>query len=103
MKFSNLYLVKLESVLNIACHICMFPISEYGRVYKVYECIKKNNISVYDIDSILFVIDKLIDHKDVNDLLRADLYDLKSYINNRVNDFSYIPPASCVKIENVYM
>lgn len=103
MKLTELYLVKLESVINIACHICLFPISEYKRVYHVYERVKKNNISVDDIDGIMYVINHLINHKEVNDLLRADLEDLKKYINIRIAEFSYIPPVSCVKVENIYM
>jgi hypothetical protein len=101
MKLDQEYLVRLESVINICCHLCLFPIKYFSKVGHTLDRIKNNTLGIDDIEGLNIAIDMLIDHKDVNDLLRNELKDTKLYLEIKVQEFAYIPPSTCLKTINI--
>ena len=101
MKLDQEYLVRLESVINICCHLCLFPIKYFTKVAATLERIKKNTLGVDDINGLNIAIDMLIDHKDVNDTLRAELDETKIYLEYKIQEFAYIPPSTCLTTINI--
>jgi hypothetical protein len=101
MKLDIEYLIKLESVINICCHLCLFPIQYFKKVGEVLDRIKTNTLGIDDIDGLKIAIDMLINHKEVNDMLRTDLNDTKLYLEIKVAEFAYIPQSTCLKIINI--
>lgn len=96
MRIDPIIQIKIYSIINISCHLMIFDIKNYSEVYKVYSRLKKNKLSIEDINHIILVINILSSRTDINDNLRSDLQFVKTYLNIEIDKFAFIPKKHCL-------
>jgi glycine cleavage system H lipoate-binding protein len=90
---------KAQSLINVGALLCVFPLNLFGRVIEVNENLSRNQLFASDLSDLMWLANILLNHDEINHLLKLDIQDLYRYLDMKVHQFGDIKKA-CARHTN---
>ncbi len=98
-----IYIDKLSGAIGLGLMMKLFDITHFSYVYEILERLESKKLRLTDLAAFKLLIDIILKHPEVNDLLTMDLKATKAHIQMVSELVARVAPPHCLRVVNQYL